>query len=357
MYKSIQGCRAVAALLVVLYHLGVALSSPKYFGASVLRLPFVWGDAGVEFFFVLSGFIITWAHFCEIGRPSSLPTYVRKRFTRIFPSYWIVFGIVFLTVAASSASRSTLPLDLSTLVKSLALLPQDKNLVGGTGSPVLIVAWSLQYEVCFYVLFAMFIVNRFVGIALTIILLLNCASCHEHLCRFPQSFFADNWFFLFGLGAIVTFAVKRTTPVRHALLVALMAGGAFLSYGAIEAVFGTDFFPVDRRLVYGAVSAVLIFSLICAESSGELRVRSRWLSLLGDSSYALYLIHYPLISLLCKFLVLIGLSGNVGAYIAYPSILLITVLSAITFHLFVEKPILALLAPNKTSNAVPALLS
>ena len=46
------------------------------------------------------------------------------------------------------------PHDFGRVIQSLLLLPQNKEVVGGTGSPVLVVAWSLQYEIIFYLYFA-----------------------------------------------------------------------------------------------------------------------------------------------------------------------------------------------------------
>jgi exopolysaccharide production protein ExoZ len=349
MYKSVQGCRALAALLVVLHHLGGAMASGRYFGAAPFAVPFIAGDAGVEFFFVLSGFIITWAHFNDFGRPASLPRYLRKRAVRIYPIYWIVFAAVYLLAQVSPALRSTVPHDYPTLLKSLALVPQDSSVVGGNGAPVLIVAWSLQYEMCFYVLFAIFIVSRPLGILAATSLLFNFATCHLGACSFPRSFFSDNLMLLFGLGALIAYFGKRSIQIRRPVLVATIAAIAFFSFGIFEAVVGTGTVPVDRRLIYGLLSGVAIFSLVQSEVSGELRIGNRWMPLLGDSSYALYLLHYPLISALCKAMIFIGLAGRVGAAIAYSTILCACIFASLALHLWVEKPILHALSNRRSA--------
>jgi exopolysaccharide production protein ExoZ len=321
MYKSIQGCRALAALLVVLHHLGFAMASDKYFGAAIFKVPFIFGDSGVEFFFVLSGFIVTWAHFDDFGKQAGLLRYLRKRAVRIYPPYWIIFAMVYLLALVSPALRSTVPHDYPTLLKSLALLPQDPLVVGGNGSPVLIVAWSLQYEICFYALMAVFIVSRSLGVLVSIPLLINWGACHLGACSFPRSFFSNNLILLFGLGVLIAYFSKNSLRIKRPVLVATIAAAAFMSFGVFEVVFGTETLPFDRRLVYGFLSGVAIFALVQAESGRQLRISNRWMPLLGDSSYSLYLIHYPLISALCKLMVLLGLAGTAGAIVAYPVIL------------------------------------
>jgi exopolysaccharide production protein ExoZ len=340
MYKSIQGCRALAALLVVFHHLGFAMASDKYFGAAIFKVPFIFGDSGVEFFFVLSGFIITWAHFDEFGRPAGLLRYLRKRTVRIYPPYWMIFAAVYLLAQLSPALRSTVPHDYPTLLKSLALLPQDPLVVGGNGSPVLIVAWSLQYEICFYALMAVFMVSRSLGALITISLLINLGACHFDACSFPRRFFSNNLILLFGLGVLIACWGKSPVRIKRPVVAAIVAATAFVSFGVFEVVFGTETQPLDRRLIYGFLSAVAIFALVQAENSGQLRITNRWMPLLGDSSYALYLIHYPLISALCKLMVLLGLAGTAGAIVAYPVILCACISASVAVHLLVESPML-----------------
>jgi peptidoglycan/LPS O-acetylase OafA/YrhL len=68
--------------------------------------PFRWGDAGVEFFFVLSGFIIASAHAGDISRPARLIPYLQRRIIRIYPPYWIIFAIVCAMALPLAATRA-----------------------------------------------------------------------------------------------------------------------------------------------------------------------------------------------------------------------------------------------------------
>jgi len=75
MLLSIQVCRGLAALSVLLFHLGGALAAPKYFDEPIfLEICRAGGALGVDFFFVLSGFIIATVHWTDIGDSSRLPT-------------------------------------------------------------------------------------------------------------------------------------------------------------------------------------------------------------------------------------------------------------------------------------------
>ena len=136
MYLSLQACRALAALLVVFFHVGTSLNRDVYLGhaADLVRQLSSSGDAGVAFFFVLSGFIVTRVHLPDFNQPARLPAYLLKRAARIYPMYWLVFAATCLLVWLLPASRTTLPADAPTLIKALLLIPQDPSVVGGTGA-------------------------------------------------------------------------------------------------------------------------------------------------------------------------------------------------------------------------------
>jgi exopolysaccharide production protein ExoZ len=90
---TLQAGRAFAALAVVLFHLNIyAFGTKPHMGGELSSL-FNMGYAGVEFFFVLSGFLMMHVHHADLGRPEKLAAYARKRAVRIYPMYWIVSSI------------------------------------------------------------------------------------------------------------------------------------------------------------------------------------------------------------------------------------------------------------------------
>jgi exopolysaccharide production protein ExoZ len=355
MYYSIQACRAVAAILVVCFHAGRNLAKPSYFGIvaePINRLFDFGGLAGVAFFFVLSGFIITHIHWNDWDSPKRLPNYIRKRVTRIYPPYLIVFVCVYTLALMTPSLRDTMPSDPVILLKSLLLLPQDPATVGGTGAPVLVVAWSLQYEMVFYVIVALAIVSRWLFAAIVVLLAVNfaaqAAGGHE---PFPFSFFANPRILLFGMGMAVAVGLRKGNSFKRPLLVAGGAGIAFLWLGLVSEYGALRLSETILNLGYGAISSVFILAIIQAEQRRPNAFRNPRASLLGDSSYALYLLHFPLISILSKLVTRAGFSGLAAAIGSFVGISIACVLVALVFHVYVESPLLQLLARSSASPA------
>jgi exopolysaccharide production protein ExoZ len=227
-------------------------------------------------------------------------------------------------------------------LKALLLIPQDPDVVGGLGSPILFVAWSLQYEMLFYAVFALFIAHRGLGlIAAAALLWVNLRCQFGTSCAFPASFVANNMIFLFAMGVGAAYFVRSRLWLPNPLALALLAAGAFVGFGAYEVWVGRESLAVDRRLAFGALATVLIIALARAEDAGAIVLKPRWPALFGDASYALYLLHIPVISVLCKLLLQAQVSNRpllVGAFVA---VALGCVVAAVGFHLLIERPMLA----------------
>jgi exopolysaccharide production protein ExoZ len=140
--SSLQLFRGIAAVLVILHHSTTILkqSTGKEFVWGIFE-PF--GSHGVDFFFVLSGFIILYAHYNDIGK-ANLVQYFKKRFVRIYPVYWIrvipLIPILFLFPAIGAQGTET---ELSVIIESVLLIPNETP-------PFLGVAWTLTHEILFY---------------------------------------------------------------------------------------------------------------------------------------------------------------------------------------------------------------
>lgn len=347
MYQSLQAGRAVAASLVVLFHLGGIFAQDKYFGMKALDVPFAWGDAGVEFFFVLSGFLITMTHRADFGRPARFPGYAVKRLLRIYPTYWVICLAVCAAAIVAPALRQALSTDPVVLLKAFALLPQDPAVVGGTGAPILFVAWSLQYEMLFYGVVGLAVLNRWAGAIAVLALLAVHASCRfGSECSFPRSFVANDLLFVFAMGVAGAYLLKSRLQLPRPLATGLVGMLAFVGFGLFEVWHGRESLPLDRRLVYGSIGAVIILAFAQAEDRGTLRLRHPLIKTLGDSSYALYLLHIPVISLLAKLGVRLGIAGPLPTVAAFVFVFFACIVVAVVFHLTIERRLLALFRPQ-----------
>src|SRR5437588_671898 len=146
-YHNLQALRGVACLLVVVYH---TASIESRYGLPFSPLnPVRWfGYAGVDLFFVLSGFIITATSRADLGRPGRLPRYAFRRAWRIYPAYWVALAVgvgVFAVLSPDPVFRTGWATDLR---DALLLTPRPEL------CRFLPVAWTLSYELMFYLAFA-----------------------------------------------------------------------------------------------------------------------------------------------------------------------------------------------------------
>lgn len=344
-FRLLHDLRAVAALLVVLFHVGMNLAKDKYFGATAAPLAeWVWfgGDAGVAFFFVLSGFIIHHIHAQDHGHPERLRDYVLKRVIRIYPSYVIIFVGVCLLALPFEELRATLPQDPWVIAKSLMLLPQDRTVVGGTGAPVIVVAWSLQFEVMFYAL---------VGLAIFSRPLARCAMAVMAVCmvwhlgwgddRFPLRFVGSHHLLQFAMGMWAAHAVRNGAPWRHPGWKALGAAAGFAATAVVSTWHMDRYVREWADMAYGSASALGIVAAIWYERATPAERLRTLPPVLGDASYVLYLVHFPLVAAMSKVCAAVLPGTTLWAVLAAMGITVVCVVVSVAFHVWVEAPLTA----------------
>lgn len=149
---SLQVFRGLAALAVVAHHAAVSTDAFVQHIPAAFMAAFDLGALGVDFFFVLSGFIIMHAHRQEAGRTDRVLPYVRKRLLRIFPAYWPV-GLALLGLYAVMPGLSASGGREFSYLSSVLLVPADLP-------PALSVAWTLVHELMFYAVFMLWFVSK-----------------------------------------------------------------------------------------------------------------------------------------------------------------------------------------------------
>lgn len=293
MLDSIQALRGLAALLVVTLHSQLELTVPGlpvfgWFTEHVVQR----GNAGVDIFFVISGFIIAWIAVLGRAAPEGPLEFGARRFFRVVPVYWLL-----------SAACALLfnPLGWTGFMNSLAFLPTNAWEAPFYGSPALFVGWSLNYEVFFYAvcMVALCAGRRALVIVAAVLFfttLVLPAVCFGYIDLDPEHSypFAGVYArmitnplileFLLGCGAAWLFAKtrERLTPVVAGWLLAVGVAAFCLSLVTVYAPFS---------LVWrGLPAALLLLGALAAEQTRLLPI-PRWSVRLGALSYGLYLAH------------------------------------------------------------------
>ncbi len=365
-FRALQDCRALAALLVVAFHASANLVKGKYLGEVAQPLySALWfgGDAGVAFFFVLSGFIIHHVHKGDLGHPSRLRAYAVKRAVRVYPAYVVTYLAMSILVLAVSEWRAGFPADAFIWLKGLLLIPQDPQTVGGTGAPLVIVAWSLHHELLFYVLMAGGILNRS-ALVLTSLLLTCCVAVQQWHPQdaFWMRFLGAQHQLLFAMGVGASMAFSARAHIRYSGTVAL-AGIAALAFGLTAwqaSMARLHYSRVPFDLAYGLSSGALIFALARmdqAKAKAGLNARGCLPGSWGDASYALYLSHFPVVAALSKVVTPLNGGTLLGAAMSLCLIVGTCLVVGIQFHQRVERPLMrwlgnSLLTPRHGAAAV-----
>jgi len=282
---GIQTLRFLAALLVVVYHVEGSLinrgnfSMPNYFGMG--------GQIGVDVFFVISGFIIalTTSKIKSGNGKKNTINFMVRRIIRIVPVYWFyTFLKVILVLALPSLALNT-SFDLQHLLGSLFFIP-SVNPVNGFLFPVVPVGWSLNFEMLFYVIFAVAVflnANRFlvVAIAFSVIFILHY--------QFPSSeilnFFAHPRLLEFFLGMV---AFELFTKIKHVNMT-LTILFLLLSISLFSINFANIYNHYFLTIGLGSFFMVLFF-LYVEPLVIKCRLKGAF-EKLGDASFTLYLSH------------------------------------------------------------------
>ncbi|MEB7642743.1 acyltransferase [Acinetobacter pittii] len=276
MIKSIQYLRGLAALAVVLFHASGAIL--VHYAVEQKNF-YSWGEAGVDLFFIISGFIMVYITF---NKDVGVADFLYKRFVRIYPIFYVYATIALIIFIISPDSINRSAAEPTKILPSYLLIPYTNH------TNLVLVAWTLVYEVHFYILFALslllmnkyrYIFTGFILSALSISSLVKYDSFYLHYISSPI-------ILEFLLGMIIYFLVYNRSDKNLWFLI-------FFFMIAIFSLFFNGVVP-ERLVSYGAISFLLMFSVLLIEVKGGFEIDnifSKFLMKLGDSSYSLYLSH------------------------------------------------------------------
>lgn len=326
---SVQIARFVAAFAVTLFHshgailLQFGISSEEA-AAGLWKV----GASGVHIFFVISGFVMVLTSYRD-GQPILPQTFLKRRFLRIYPIYWVLAS-VYLT--AHLAMGTPYSLSGGEIARALALYSSDASLIIGPG-------WTLAYEVYFYLCFA---VCLLFGMTRGLVILTG--------------------FFVASVAAGMAFpAAKAFHLATNGLLLEFIlgcwAGYAFLNrremfgwVGWPGLVIGTVLLIASAWLpekvpavaAWGVPSLLIVAGAISLERHLRGPI-ARAFALLGDSSYFLYLSHILLLDVfILIFASNVGMSAGAVTAMAVAFAVGCVVISH-AGHLLIEAPMLRVL--------------
>jgi exopolysaccharide production protein ExoZ len=338
-FGSLQALRGVACLLVVAYHVADA-EAGLGLGFNPLR-PVRWfGYAGVDLFFVLSGFIIASTSRPDLGRPGRLGRFAFRRLWRIFPAYWAALVPAVLVYAAVSPEPVFGPHWLGEWRDTVLLLPQ------AIVPRFLPVAWTLSYELMFYLAFAgLFLLPQRAAMpavlawAAVVVGATAAGVVPEHrLAALPL-----RWFVLeFLAGALLAWRPVRLSRRQGVGVVGLAAAwvglGSAVCYDPDHVALAGD--HVRRVLVFGGPAVLLVAAAVGRERAGA-RPGWRRLAAVGDASYSIYLVHVPALIVTLSLGATLDWPHTRVAHAAWLGAMLVAGVGAgLLFYRWVERPLL-----------------
>lgn len=325
---SVQYLRGLAACAVVCFHVS------EQFGG-----PFDVGAAGVDVFFVISGFIM-WV--TTAGRPTDPWRFMGRRITRIVPLYWIVTLLTAAGILIKPQFFYGHFFSVANFVGSLFFLPVLQE---GALHPIVIQGWTLCYEMMFYLVFTLvlFLGERW-RFGVLVGALVAIVALHFVLPAGYAHAFTDPVVIEFAAGV----AVGRLwlQGARLPLGVALtMVGAGFLLLAA-GPLFDAD---LPRALRWGLPAASIVAGAVFAERARPFKPAALP-TFLGDASYSIYLWHV-VVGVLATGVVL-----RIGIPVALQpvTILVATLALSAMLYLIVEKPLIGLLHPQRPKTVVKA---
>jgi len=358
----VQALRAVAAAMIVVLHaeslVRIYAEQHNYSFAPIEIFPL---GAGVDLFFVISGFVIVYSSQGLFAQAGGTREFLTRRLIRILPLYWaaLTLRVTGLAIAVLIGATVSFP-DLPAIITSYLFIPYDSFGYGADYPfPIVDLGWSLNYEMFFYALFACFICfarDKAVLLFVAAIFLLVGLGSVLAPADTALQFWTRPIIVEFAAGTMIALLFLKGVALRQPARLLLIALGVGL-WLTIQASWFTDmsppgFYSWTRVLIWGLGAAILF----AAVALGPAPASSPWLrkaALLGDSSYVLYLLH-PVFFLLvkgalrfvtvpqsCLWLVVFGAAG-------------FAIVSAAAVYQLAEAPVLKFLKAQIGKRAVTA---
>lgn len=324
---NVQALRAVAAAMVVVVHLNPLL---RIIGATDVDTGMF--AAGVDLFFVISGFIMVYT---TRTRSPSPWQFMVGRVARIVPIYWVLTIMVFVAALVSPGffgGTVARPLDL---VRSLLFIPYGR--IDGLIRPILFVGWSLDIEMMFYVLFALALPARRWRHPMLIATLVAMVIVHD---RFPNrldpvgAFLTQPMILNFAVGMAIGVGFDRLPQARAAVVAAWFG----LPLATI-ALLGLSRYPFASAVPSTMLPAGAMLLAMLTLERASVRFDHPLAMALGDASYALYLTHPFVTQAVIKAATALRIVTPTTVPVLAAATLALAAATAIVVHRALERPL------------------
>lgn len=321
-YALLDGLRGVAALLVVWYHV---FEGFQFAGGKPVIDHINHGYLAVDFFFILSGFVIGYAYDDRWNRTLTLTSFFRRRLIRLHPMVMMGAFIGFISFALTGferwdGSHTSLTMSLLALLAAwfmIPALPGSPREVRGNGEmfPLNGPCWSLFFEYLGNIVYAL-ILRR---------LSTKAMACVSGILAIALAWFTitdQSGYGFIGVGWTADTAnllggsLRLLCPFTMGMLIArvfrpIKVRGAFWICTALLIVlFHVPYIPGTSPCcwngLFEAASIILLFPAIvwmAASGSTTDAMSTRICTFLGDISFPLYIVHYPLMYAFYRWLI------------------------------------------------------
>lgn len=314
--SNIQVLRGFAALAVVLLHIAPLISG--LWGEATLNVS--WGAAGVDVFFIISGFIMV--HTNQDCSRTPIRFWI-DRIIRIVPLYWAITFLMVAILMAGFSPSGLHRIDAGDLFTSLFFIPDVR--ADGVPEPILSLGWTLNYEMFFYLVFGLTLLARsmlFSVGALAVLFGGLAAAGHFLPGLVPDThagrFYTDPIMLEFVAGAGLALAFARGW--LRGWFAAPITGHAMVLLG-VAGILATEFLPggamsawENRVLWYGVPALFIVSGALVLHETGR-SWRGALPLALGAASYSIYLLHPVVIHSVGRVVSAIGRHPTVAGWL------------------------------------------
>ena len=304
-YIGVQALRAIAALGVVAYH-GTTLWAQRMTSTPAAS-EWIAGSTGVDVFFVISGFVMMLTS-QRLQSAGGAREFLIRRLIRIVPLYWLVTTIKLVGLLwSASLAVNSMP-SWSEVLRSYCFIPYRHP--DGNVTVLVIVGWTLVFEMFFYVIFAFGIATRRNKVQfLTVVMGLIGAIGLFRRPDWPVASFVVDPLVLEFLAGVY---LAKLVMVRPRVLPRTVAWGVCLSWIIYLSLF-SGWEDGRLRIFVAGIPAMLTVAAVVSLEDQLHRWIPGWLRTLGDASYSIYLVHGLVLPVLGVLMVRYGFFDRASA--------------------------------------------